>query len=143
MSYGPILSNPAIYTQVSLPSVDIYGNSQYWNGYSWQSAPPTPNNLHSQNNGILYTYGGEIVICKDDGSYLHLIETLNKIMDSLGMMPSPNLELMEKYPALELAYREYQDKFSEALAKQNPELKAAIESFKVIEALVKNEESGK
>lgn len=124
------------------PYIDMYGNTQYWNGSSWQSTQPSNSNNNTLNNGIIRTIGNEIYIFKNDCTSLPLLATLDKIMSRLGMISPPDHKLMEKYPSLKAAYEEYQLQFSEVLAEQHPKLKHALDSLKLIESIVKEEENG-
>ena len=78
------------------------------------------------------------MITVKDNKTLKVGETLEKIMAHIGMI-QPDMALIERFPALKSAHEEYQSQFAAALAAQNPDLKAAIDSYKMIAALVKDE----
>jgi hypothetical protein len=65
---------------------------------------------------------------------------IEKIKTHLGMI-DPDYNLMERYPAVKAAYEEYQIEFNKVLSALFPDLKSAIDSYNIVVALVKTEES--
>jgi len=153
-----MLGNFPTYVQVSVPPQypmvgqhysDNQGNTYTWDGFQWvyTRVGYNNNNYLSANNNIYNTIndyshiGSDIIVHRKDGTYINLIETLDRIMERLGMI-EPDYNLIDQSPALKAAYEEYKTQYQLALAKQHPELKAAIDSYNMIAALVKEEENG-
>ena len=81
----------------------------------------------------------ELVIYTNNRESIRVAETLYSIMDLLGLL-RPNTAMLEKYPSLQSAWDDYKIELNKSF--KSPELQAAIESYKMIEALVKADENG-
>ena len=135
--YSPVPSYPTVgqyYTDTNSGSIYV------WDGTQWHL---TTNNYniqpHNYNIGANIV-GNDISIINKKGRLIYVGEMIDRIMARLGMI-DPDQDLMEKYPAVKAAYEEYEKEFALALARQFPDLKAAIDSYNMMVSLVKADDT--
>lgn len=140
---GYVPANPMVGQLYS----DNAGRSWVWTGSQWQPSNYNYNNNYNNNNyNTLYNtvgmanVGSDISIFSKKGRIIYVGEMIDRIMARLGMI-DPDHELMDKYPSVKAAYEEYEKEFAAALAKQFPDLKAAIDSYNMVVSLVKTDDA--
>lgn len=106
------LSDDDIALTQDVINTSIYDTSIYGTGtHNWSIVDTGPSTA-------TMTFSDDVVINRDGKPAMNLAETLEKISDRLAIL-EPDLEKMEKYPALKEAY----------------------ENYKIVEALIANENS--
>lgn len=166
--HGPIGNSSYPYVSVSMLTInnpipmnplvgqgyhDVNGQSWVWDGMQWRpmnnyNGYNPHNNYNTYNNTYnnMYntvgasTVGSDISIFSKKGRIIYVGEMIDRIMARLGMI-DPDHELMDKYPSVKAAYEEYEKEFAAALAKQFPDLKAAIDSYNMVVSLVKTDDA--
>lgn len=112
-------------------SVNLTGAGSMSSVYSISGGAGWASNNYVNNT---ITANADITISRK-GKEINVAETLELIVEHLNLI-IPDKKLLNDNPSLKLAY----DNYLEVLSKiSNPELKSAVESYKVLEQLVKDE----
>ena len=130
VSGNNLYNGPPINPVVGSSTVDLYGNHMIYDGVKWI------NYSNSYNSGLNhYPY-------QQYQPYYNMSSTtdIEKIKTHMGMI-DPDYNLMDRYPAVKAAYEDYQIEFNKVLSTLFPDLKSAIDSYNIVIALVKTEES--
>lgn len=82
---------------------------------------------------------GELVINVENNKSVRVVETLNALMKHCGII-LPDETLHEKYPALKIAWEDYNEEFQISIRSKS--LQDAIDNYRMTESLVKADDQG-
>jgi hypothetical protein len=111
----------------------VNSGSGYTSGPNWTQAPSS-SATQFQSDIIFNT---DVYIYTNNGNPINIGDTFKTLLEITGIFV-PNYKLISKYPSLNSAWEEYKQLLQKNI--NNIELQNALENYKIVEAIVKQDE---